>query len=259
MTINTEQFMKKLFLLFLFSAFMVGKCLASDFNDGTLNYTILSGTTNVQVDGLSNSSATTATIPATVSNGGTTYNVTSIKEYAFYKSGLASIDLSQATNLQTIGANAFCDCISTDFKTTIGTTAVKYNALTFIGNSAFGNCYNLTVFDISRAKGLTSIENAAFCGCSNLESVPIPESVASIGNSAFSGCTKLASVTIPASVTSIGKSAFNGCSYLQSVDLTQATNLKTIGEYAVAFCEYAAFATTFGGYGPAVKYNNLTY
>jgi hypothetical protein len=232
MTINTEQFMKKLFLLFLFSAFMVGKCLASDFNDGTLSYTILSGTTNVQVDGLFNSSATTATIPATVINSSTTYNVTSIKGAAFYScAGLKTVDLSQATNLQTIGNSAFNSCTGLTSFVASGATG-----LTSIGNNAFYGCTGLTSFDASGATGLTSI-----------------------GNNAFNSCSGLTTITIPASVTSIGESAFNSCTGLKTVDLSQATNLQTIGASAFFSCT-AVFitTTTAGSLAAAVKYNALT-
>ena len=136
--------MKTKILLFLLAVFTTGQCFASDFNDGTLNYTILSGTKNVQVDGLINRSSTTAiTIPATVSNGGNTYNVTSIVKYAFYNcTGLTSVDLSQATKLQTIGEDAFGGCTAATFITTTGSpvAAVKYNALTSIGDYAFYKC-----------------------------------------------------------------------------------------------------------------------
>ena len=59
---------------------------------------------------------------------------------------------------------------------------------------------------------MTSIGNDAFCGCDNITSITIPDSVTSIGNEAFSACSSLASITIPASVTNIGDLTFWDCS-----------------------------------------------
>ena len=65
-------------------------------------------------------------------------------------------------------------------------------SVTYIGEDAFKNCYNLT-------------------------SVSIPNSVTSIGMSAFEGCSRLTSVTIGNSVTSIRERAFYGCNNLSSI------------------------------------------
>ena len=58
---------------------------------------------------------------------------------------------------------------------------------------------------------VTSIGKSAFCYCTGLTSVTIPNSVTTIGSSAFEGCTGLTSVTIPNSVTSIESCAFCYC------------------------------------------------
>ena len=58
---------------------------------------------------------------------------------------------------------------------------------------------------------VTTIGEYAFCKCSSLTSVTIPNSVTSIGGEAFWGCSGLTSVTIPNSVTTIGKNAFSWC------------------------------------------------
>ncbi len=68
------------------------------------------------------------------------------------------------------------------------------------------------------------INDYAFCGCSGLESITIPESVTSIGEYAFCGCSALASITIPESVTSIGEYAFCGCSALNSIAFEDTTD-----------------------------------
>ena len=65
--------------------------------------------------------------------------------------------------------------------------------------------YNGNTFSV------TSIGSSAFCSCSGLTSVTIPNSVTSIGNYAFRDCSGLTSVTIPNSVTSIVRAAFYGC------------------------------------------------
>ena len=73
---------------------------------------------------------------------------------------------------------------------------------------------------------VTSIGDDAFCFCSSLTSVDIPDSVTSIGGYAFGGCSSLTEVTIPDSVTSIGNYAFEDCSYL-----TKITFEGTVPEY----------------------------
>src|SRR5574344_609399 len=165
-------------------------------------------------------------------------SVTSIGVSAFYYcAGLKSIDLSAANGLQTIGASAFAGCSAATFKTTKGSpaTAVKYNALTSIGNQAFYNCTGLTTFDISGATNITSIETYSFYGCSGLTSV-----------------------TIPVSVTSIGYEAFYNCTGLTSIDLSAATGLQTIGEQSFYNCSNAIFITAKGSPATAIKYDALT-
>lgn len=57
----------------------------------------------------------------------------------------------------------------------------------------------------------------AFCFCSTLTSVTIPDDLTHIGDGAFAGCSGITSITISESVTSIGDSAFEDCTSLTSV------------------------------------------
>ena len=63
---------------------------------------------------------------------------------------------------------------------------------------------------------VTGIGGLAFCNCTKLTSLTIPNSVTSIGEYAFAYCTGLTSVTIPNSVTWIGGYAFKRTPWLEN-------------------------------------------
>ena len=114
--------------------------------------------------------------------------------------------------------------------------SVTHNGIVYpvaaIGDSAFCDCSGMTSVTIPNS--VTSIGSYAFKGCSGLTSVTIPDSVTRIGSYAFYGCSGLTSVTIPNSVTSIGSYAFKGCSGLISV--TIGRGVTSIGGGAFVYC-----------------------
>lgn len=166
----------------------------------TLYYEIISGTTNVAVvrpgtgDTYNNYVSGNVVIPATVSNNGTTYNVTELKSIP--------------------GADGYA---YGSFRGCPGLTSVTIpNSVTTIGKSAFYNCTGLTSATIPNS--VATIGNSAFAYCTGLTSITIPNSVTSIVDYAFYGCTGLTSVTIPNSVTSIGDWAFYNCTGLTTLN-----------------------------------------
>ena len=79
-----------------------------------------------------------------------------------------------------------------------------------------------------------SIGRWAFCGCSSLTSVTIPNSVTSIGSYAFEDCCSLTSIIIPDGVMDVSPETFSGCSSLTSITLPKS--LTRIGENAFDCC-----------------------
>ena len=88
---------------------------------------------------------------------------------------------------------------------------------------------------------VTTIGEWAFCNCTSLASVNIPNSVTTIGESAFASCESLASIDIPNSVTTIGKFAFAYCFSLASVNIGESVT--TIGVGAFIYCYYITSVT----------------
>ena len=90
---------------------------------------------------------------------------------------------------------------------------------------------------------VTEIGDAAFCDCSDLQSITLPAGVTTIGKQAFRRCTSLSAIELPASLTTIGVEAFSYCYALLSITLP--ANVTAIG--ASAFAYSALTSVTFLG------------
>lgn len=128
--------------------------------------------------------------------------------------------------------------------------AIIPNGVTYIGNSAFGDCENLKSVIIPST--VSSIEYNAFWGCVNLtnivvdkknlpysskngmlfdyyktrlisypsaKKIDIPSSITHIGYGAFGGCRNLTDIIIPDNINYIGNYAFESCINLKSINI----------------------------------------
>ena len=106
------------------------------------------------------------------------------------------------------------------------------DTVTFIGDSAFADCYYLERVDMSA--NIESSGNSAFSYCERLTSIELPSTLKSVGNWAFDGCDSLTTLVLPEGLTTIGWGAFYGVPAFRNLVLPNT--VKTIGEYAFARC-----------------------
>ena len=87
-------------------------------------------------------------------------------------------------------------------------------------------------------EGVTNIAAGAFCDCSHIAEVFLPDSLAAINEEAFDSCSGLTSIDLPDGLASIGYAAFSHCSGLTSISLPDS--LTDIDENPFLQCENLA-------------------
>lgn len=145
--------------------------IGDTFTNGGITYKVTGETTvavvsNTSSDEQHSTYSGDITIPATVENDSTTYNVTEIAALAFEQSTVTKVTVP--------------------------------DSVTKIGMQAFYQCSTIT--EIVLNEGLLEIGQGAFKECTSLATLNLPDTVTDIGNSAFGGCSALTSLTIPAGV-----------------------------------------------------------
>ena len=144
-------------------------------------------------------------------------NVTSIGASAFnYCSGLREIRIPDGTNV--IGQRVFYKCNSLKKITLpyvgyqINATNTKYIGYLFGASTAGRNAEYVpsSLREVVITKDTTIIESA-FANCMYLNKIILPESILSIENYAFDGCTNLQTIEIHNQELTIGAEAFSYC------------------------------------------------
>ena len=83
-------------------------------------------------------------------------------------------------------------------------------------------------------EGTLIIDDFAYYGQKDIESVVLPESLEAVGNGAFSGCVGIKDISFGAGLSRIGDGAFFGCTSLKEVSLPES--VCEIGEHAFTSC-----------------------
>lgn len=122
------------------------------------------------------------------------------------------------------------------------TSVVVPSSVIIIDRYAFTGCSELQ--SVTLPEGLQAILTGGFSLCKSLTEITIPNSVTEIGDSAFYECDSLRTISIPDGVTKIKSMTFKSCSALTSV--TIPASVTDIGYDAFNYCE-ALTEFNYGG------------
>ncbi len=165
-------------------------------------------------------------------------------------SSLLKLDIPKSVKV--IGSDAFDNCTSLA-RITLGDSIVSvgknpfsntrwYNnrpdGEIYIGKLFLGYRVPLENSILNIKEGTMCIVDYALNGCSNLDSLYIPNSVVYVGEGVCQNCTSLQHVDLPADMEVIYGNAFNGCEKLTTIKWSE--NLDSIGESAFYECESLA-------------------
>ena len=99
------------------------------------------------------------------------------------------------------------------------------SSVTTIGDAAFACCLNME--SITIPEGVKRIEDGAFTGCYYLKSISLPQSLEYLGGYVFWNCTSLPSIVIPKNIKEIGYrygNLFRGCNQLKSLTVEEGNS-----------------------------------
>ena len=171
---------------------------------------------NCAQNGININTASTVTIPTTVTFEGNDYDVVAIPFGGFCFPDLCTLFIrSQCDDFGDATEGDFWECMQ--------------------GKNPF-----LTTVNIANDSKLRDIGDYAFVGCGNLQSIMIPKGVTKIGEGAFEFCQNMTTVTfqtnadgLSSSLETVAGYAFYGDGKITSLSFNE--NLVTIGDLALVY------------------------
>lgn len=143
-------------------------------------------------------------IPETIQNGGTTYTVTRIGEFAFYEAAITSVEIPNT--VIEIGMSAFDHCKLLE-------EVYMYDSVTTLGINAFRRCEAMKTIRLS--DNIETISASSFFGCESLTYLKLPNNCTRLNTGSNDGyfyCKSLMMIEGPKSLVK-NKNMTSGSSY----------------------------------------------
>ena len=154
-------------------------------------------------------------LPATVNNGGVTYQVKAIDAQAFMSCDMIT-GVSVPEGVTSIGRMAFAFCSALD-SIVLPTTLESIGSMAFTGTAYYSDNSNIN------DQGLMIIDHYIIAARPNISTtVSVPTGILGLGNMAFYNCQQMPKVIIPTSVRFIGENTFSSCTGLDTVWMRSA-------------------------------------
>ena len=173
-------------------------------------------------------------IPATVTNDGITFTVTSIGGKAYSYSRIKEITIPHT--IKSIKDDAFYNCFY--LKKVNITDLAAWLEIDFESPSAnpIASSHNLylngkELKELIVPEGVKKINNGTFLLCQSLRSVKLSQTVEYIGVQAFKGCFYINKIDLGA-VQYIDEAAFEGCNGIKSINIPKTVNYLGLDTFA---------------------------